>query len=68
MGDYHSHPMYGEAPGTTKLSKTDREPFPSNGLSLVTAINDCSRSQRWSYVKGGSLSGTINGYSIRIGA
>lgn len=68
VGDYHSHPMYGPVHGTTKLSKTDRESFPPNGLSLVTAINDCKRSHRWTYVKGEILSGTINGYSIRIGA
>lgn len=68
LGDYHSHPMYGEVLGTTKLSRTDRESFPPNTLSLVVAINDCTRSHRWSYVKEGTLSGTINGYSIRIGA
>jgi len=68
VGDYHSHPMYGDAHGTTKLSRTDRESLPPNGVSLVVAINDCRRSHCWGYVKGGLLSGTINGYSIRIGA
>jgi proteasome lid subunit RPN8/RPN11 len=68
VGDYHSHPMYGDARGTTKLSKTDRGSFPANNLSLVVAINDCARSHRWNYVKEQMLSGSINGYSIRIGA
>jgi proteasome lid subunit RPN8/RPN11 len=68
VGDYHSHPMYGDARGTTKLSKTDRGSFPANNLSLVVAINDCARSHRWCYVKGETLSGSINGYSLRIGA
>ena len=68
MGDYHSHPMYASVRGTTKLSKTDRESFPPSGVSLVVAINDCQRSHRWNYVKGETLSGTINGYSFRVGA
>ncbi|MBI3989051.1 MAG: Mov34/MPN/PAD-1 family protein [candidate division NC10 bacterium] len=68
VGDYHSHPMYGEVKATTKLSKVDQQFFGEGSISIVVAINDIARQQRWSYVKGGSLSGSINGYSIRITA
>jgi hypothetical protein len=68
VGDYHSHPMYGDKKATTKLSRTDQEDFRDAGTSIIVAINDSHRQQRWGYVKGGLLSGSINGYSIRIAA
>jgi proteasome lid subunit RPN8/RPN11 len=68
VGDYHSHPMYGETRATTKLSKVDQQFFQDGSISIVVAINDLARQQRWGYVKGGSLSGSINGYAIRISA
>lgn len=67
VGDYHSHPMYGDKRATTALSKVDRQFFKDGSVSIVVAINDLNRSQRWCYVKGGTISGSINGYSIRIG-
>lgn len=67
IGDYHSHPMYGNTRATTKLSKIDQEFFRDSSVSIVVAINDVSRSHRWGYVRGDTISGTINGYSIRIG-
>ncbi len=66
VGDYHSHPMYGEKKATTKLSGVDIKDFRAEGTSIVVAINDGHRQQRWGYVKGGLISGSINGYSIRI--
>lgn len=66
VGDYHSHPMYGEKKATTKLSRTDHESFHEDGTSIIVAINDGHRQHRWGYVKGGLISGTINGYSIRM--
>ena len=67
VGDYHSHPMYGTIRATTALSKVDRHFFDKDSVAIVVAINDISRHQKWSYVKGGGISGSINGYSIRIG-
>jgi proteasome lid subunit RPN8/RPN11 len=68
VGDYHSHPMYGTTRATTRLSKVDRENFGPGAISMVVAINDLARSRRWEYVRGGIISGSINGYSVRIGA
>lgn len=68
VGDYHSHPMYRDVRATTKLSKVDQQFFKEGSISIVVAINDIARQQRWVYVQGGSLSGSINGYSIRITA
>jgi hypothetical protein len=68
VGDYHSHPMYGEKKATTKLSHTDHQDFRDDGTSIIVAINDGHRQQRWGYVKGGLISGSINGYSIRLAA
>ena len=66
VGDYHSHPMYGEKKATTKLSGVDIKDFRDEGTSIIVAINDGHRQQRWGYVKGGLISGSINGYSIRM--
>ena len=68
MGDYHSHPMYGSRRATTKLSGVDQKEFRDEGTSIIVAINDGHRLQRWGYVKGGLISGSINGYAIRIAA
>jgi hypothetical protein len=32
------------------------------------AINDVTKPRPWGYVKGGTLSGAVNGYSLRIAA
>ncbi len=66
LGDYHSHPMYGTVRATTTLSKEDRKFFKDGNVAIVVAINDSARQQRWLYVQGGGVSGTINGYNIRI--
>ncbi|MFQ5840310.1 MAG: Mov34/MPN/PAD-1 family protein [Candidatus Methylomirabilales bacterium] len=68
VGDYHSHPMYGTIRATTQLSKEDKQYFTDGTVGIVVAVNDTSRSRPWSYVKGGTVSGSINGYSIRIAA
>jgi len=68
VGDFHSHPMYGTKRATTRLSKEDLKHFKEGDISVVAAINDISKPRRWSYVAHGSLSGTINGYSLRISA
>jgi proteasome lid subunit RPN8/RPN11 len=68
VGDYHSHPMYGDKKATTRLSRTDVQDFKQDGTSIIVAINDAHRTQRWGYVKGGLISGSINGYSIRMAA
>ncbi|HYL79793.1 MAG TPA: Mov34/MPN/PAD-1 family protein [Candidatus Acidoferrum sp.] len=68
VGDYHSHPMYGDKKSTTKLSGVDQKDFHDDGTSIIVAINDGHRQQRWGYVKGGLISGSINGYALRIAA
>ncbi len=68
VGDYHSHPMYGDKKATTKLSGVDQKDFRDDGTSIIVAINDGHRQQRWGYVKGGLVSGSINGYALRIAA
>ena len=66
VGDYHSHPMYGTVRATTTLSAVDRKFFKEGNVAIVVAINDTARQRRWNYVQGGGVSGSINGYNIRI--
>jgi proteasome lid subunit RPN8/RPN11 len=68
VGDYHSHPKYGPTRATIQLSKEDKSHFTEATVGIVVAINDILKPRRWGYVKGGTVSGAVNGYSIRIGA
>lgn len=68
VGDYHSHPMYGEKKGTTRLSRVDMDDFRDEATSIIVAINDGHRRQRWGYVEGGLVAGSINGYLLRLAA
>ncbi|MEE9152618.1 MAG: Mov34/MPN/PAD-1 family protein [candidate division NC10 bacterium] len=68
IGDYHSHAKYGPSRATTQLSKVDKQHFNDETVSIVVAVNDIPKPRPWGYVKGGTLSGAVNGYSIRIAA
>lgn len=68
VGDYHSHAKYGTTRATTELSKQDKQHFNDGTVGVVVAVNDILKPRSWGYVKGGTLSGAVNGYSIRIGA
>jgi proteasome lid subunit RPN8/RPN11 len=68
VGDYHSHAKYGPSRATTQLSKEDKQYFNEGTVGIVMAVNDIAKPRPWGYVKGGTLSGAVNGYSIRIAA
>ncbi len=68
VGDYHSQTKYGPSRASTQLSKEDKLYFSDATVGIVVAVNDISKSRPWGYVKGGTLSGGVNGYSIRIAA
>jgi proteasome lid subunit RPN8/RPN11 len=68
IGDYHSHAKYGPSRATTQLSKEDKQYFNEGTVGIVMAVNDIAKPRPWGYVKGGTLSGSVNGYSIRIAA
>jgi proteasome lid subunit RPN8/RPN11 len=66
LGDYHSHPMYGTSRATTALSKVDQKFFKDGSVAIVVAISDSIRQKQWTYVRGGGVCGSINGYRITI--
>ncbi len=68
VGDYHSHAKYGPSRATTQLSTQDKQYFNEGTVGIVMAVNDIAKPRPWGYVKGGTLSGAVNGYSIRIAA
>ncbi len=68
IGDYHSHSKFGLRRATTQLSNEDKQHFSEGTVGVVVAVNDIRKPRPWSYVKGGTLSGSVNGYSIRIAA
>lgn len=68
VGDFHSHSKFGPSRATTQLSKEDKQHFTDGTVGIVVAVNDILKPRPWGYVKGGTLSGSVNGYSIRIAA
>jgi len=68
VGDFHSHSKFGTRRATTQLSKEDKQHFTDGTVGVIVAVNDIQKSRPWGYVKGGTLSGSVNGYSIRIAA
>jgi len=68
VGDYHSHAMYGPSRATTQLSKEDKQYFTEGTVGIVMAVNDITKPRPWGYGRGGTISGAVNGYSIRIAA
>lgn len=68
LGDVHSHTgterhRAGPAPSRIDLGKSDE-----GRTYVIAAINPQHRKQRWRRNSDGSLSGTLGGYHVRLGA
>ena len=68
IGDFHSHPQYGDIKAHTNLSDADIEDIKDTELvSLVISINESSRFMRWHKKKNG-IAGSVGQFRISIGA
>jgi len=67
IGDFHSHPQWGNIKGNVLLSTTDiLEIYPDN-VYVILQINDKAKRKYWDYHQGGKvLSGTIDDYFIKV--
>lgn len=65
LGYFHSHPQFGDKRGTPSLSKPDRESMQETEIEVVMAIIAGKR-RAWWRPSGKELSGTLEGYNIRI--
>lgn len=68
IGEFHSHPQYGNAKGDIILSGTDKNNINNSIVEIVVAINDKKRSQKWGRNKDLTISGTFDNYHVRIAA
>jgi proteasome lid subunit RPN8/RPN11 len=68
VGDFHSHPQYGNLKGVPKPSRLDIHDMENGKLYMIIAINDNERSVRWGENLDGTISGTLNRFHFKISA
>jgi len=68
IGEFHSHPQYGNVKGDIILSSSDIKSINGNNIEIIVAINDKKRNQKWGYNQDLSISGTFAKYHIRMAA
>ena len=68
LGDFHSHPQYGDLKGIPTPSPLDINDMEQGKLYLIIGINDNRRSMRWRENGDGTISGTLSDFHFRIAA
>ena len=67
IGDFHSHTVYGNSPGTVIPSDADLLSTVPGELNLICAVNFKKRAVDWHETRRGILAGTVGKYRIEIG-
>lgn len=68
IGDFHSHPQYGEVKAHTNLSHADVQDISNTDLvSMVISINESSRHHKWHRKRTG-IAGSIGQFRISLAA
>lgn len=67
VGDFHSHTVFGDSPGTVVPSDEDLRSTIPGEVNLICAVNMKRRAVRWYQNGRGILAGTIGDYRIEIG-
>jgi len=67
IGDFHSHTVYGNCPGTVIPSDTDLLSTVPGELNIICAVNMKKKSVDWHENHRGILAGTVGEYRIEIG-
>jgi proteasome lid subunit RPN8/RPN11 len=68
IGDFHSHPSWGDLKYDTVPSEGDLEHMNSGNIYTIVSINGATKKQQWKYNKDGTISGSVNGYFLKVGA
>lgn len=66
IGDFHSHPQYGNSKGDVSPSREDVADIPENSIFIIVAINDRKRHQYFQVNKDGTISGVLGDHHIKI--
>jgi proteasome lid subunit RPN8/RPN11 len=67
VGDFHSHTVYGDLPGTVLPSGTDLMSAIPGELGIICSVNFRKKSANWRENRRGILTGTVGEYRIEIG-
>ena len=67
IGDFHSHTVYGNCPGTVIPSSTDLFSTVPGELNIICAVNLKKKSVDWHENRRGILTGTVGEYRIELG-
>jgi proteasome lid subunit RPN8/RPN11 len=65
LGDFHSHPQFGDKKGKAVLSKTDKESMEDCAIEIIAAINASKHKSSWKATNG-ELTGSICDYNFRL--
>ncbi len=65
LGDFHSHPQFGDKKGVAELSDVDKESMEETAIEIVTAINNSKHRLGWKAANG-ELSGSLCNYNLRL--
>jgi proteasome lid subunit RPN8/RPN11 len=65
IGDFHSHPQFGDKKGFAALSDVDKESMDKTEIEIVAAINESKRRVDWKIVNG-EVAGSICDYNFRL--
>ncbi|MHC4663318.1 MAG: Mov34/MPN/PAD-1 family protein [Planctomycetota bacterium] len=68
IGEFHSHPSWGNLKGTTRLSRWDLVDCDPHTIQIVIAVNDSKRWTPWRVTKKGEISGTLGDVRLNIKA
>lgn len=65
LGDFHSHPQFGDKKGFAQLSETDKVSMEETNIEIVAAINTSKHRTGWR-ITNGELAGCVCDYNIRL--
>lgn len=68
IGDYHSHTKLGKNKALARPSGDDIVDMEKENIYIILAVNEIQRTVEWHNNSDGSISGTLGGYHIVIGA
>lgn len=68
LGEYHSHPMFGDKRANVRLGALDTIDMNADDVQIIVAINDKSRHQGWRARSDSAIAGTYSNYHYSIGA
>ncbi len=68
LGEFHSHPGYGEEQGRIFVGYSDIDGTREGECELIMAVRGNRPRKRWQYCSDGTISGVAGGFFLKLGA